>query len=67
MNIFTAIGQVLNTLTNTTVNALETIDTAVDSIHDVAKMSKATTSGMLAEMEHENAMLLKEMEEQGKE
>ena len=58
MNIFNSLGQIISTATNTIVNALSAVDTMVDSAHDVAKMSKATTGQMLAEMEEENAQAL---------
>lgn len=66
MNIFKALGILINTATNTTVKALETIDTTVDAVHDVAKITKATTSQLLAETEEENKQAMKALQALGK-
>jgi len=67
MNIFTAIGTMINSVTNTTVRALATVDTTVDAIHDVAKITKATTSQLLEETMLENQQILESMKNKDKE
>lgn len=58
MNIFKAIGTIINSITGAVVKTAEVVDTTLDAVHDVAHMAKETTGSMRAEMAEENAQAL---------
>lgn len=54
MNLFTAIGALTNTVTNTLVKALGVVDKLVESCDHVADMANSTTITMRDDMVAEN-------------
>lgn len=63
MNIFKAAGTVLDSAVSVITKTCEATEILVDSLEDVAKMSKATTGSMLQEMEAEQAASLAALQE----
>jgi hypothetical protein len=61
MNIFKSIGTILTSATNVIVKACTTAETFIDSLEDVALMSKETTGGMLETMKLEQQAEIRQL------